>query len=115
VFNGRVLVAPDAQHTDSDQSNRNVLLSEGARVDTKPELEIYADDVICAHGTTVGQLEDEAIFYLRSRGIPKASAERMLTGAFVQELVDTVRCESLRTWLDNAVQTRLAAMHEGRA
>jgi Fe-S cluster assembly protein SufD len=76
VFNGKVIVRPDAQKTDAHQSNRNLLLSEGAEVDTKPQLEIYADDVKCSHGATVGQLDENQVFYLRSRGVGEARQER---------------------------------------
>ena len=88
VFNGRIVVHKDAQQTDSQQSNRNLLLSERAAIHTKPELEIYADDVSCAHGTTVGQLDENAVFYMRSRGIPRATAVRILAGAFAREILD---------------------------
>ncbi len=88
VFGGRIVVHKDAQRSDSDQSNHTLLLSEAARMDTKPQLEIFADDVKAAHGTTVGQLDGEAVFYLRSRGIPKAQAVQMLAGAFAREILD---------------------------
>jgi len=96
VFNGRVLVRREAQRTDSDQANHNILLSSSAEIDTKPELEIYADDVKCAHGTTIGQLDAQALHYLRVRGIPKATALEMLTNAFVMEQIDSVEHEALR-------------------
>jgi Fe-S cluster assembly protein SufD len=88
VFDGLVYVARDAQQTDAEMSNRNLLLSQGAEVDTKPQLEIYADDVKCSHGTTVGQIEPEMLFYLRSRGIPGALARRMLCLGFAGEIID---------------------------
>ena len=87
VFNGKVFVQPEAQRTDAKQTNRNLLLSRGAKVDTKPQLEIFADDVKCTHGATVGQLDEIAMFYARSRGIPPASARRLLTHAFAAEVV----------------------------
>ncbi|WP_375743271.1 Fe-S cluster assembly protein SufD [Corallococcus interemptor] len=90
TFHGRIRVREDAQKTDASQQSRNLLLSEGAQVDARPQLEIEADDVKCAHGTAVGRLDDNALFYLRSRGIPKVEAERMLTRAFASELVRAV-------------------------
>lgn len=78
VFNGKIFVRPDAQKTDAKQTNRNLLLSDGATIQTKPQLEIFADDVKCTHGATVGQLQEEAVFYLRARGIGKEAARRML-------------------------------------
>ncbi|MBN8469632.1 Fe-S cluster assembly protein SufD [Corallococcus exiguus] len=90
TFHGRIRVREDAQKTDASQQSRNLLLSEGAQVDARPQLEIFADDVKCAHGTAVGRLDDNALFYLRSRGIPKVDAERMLTQAFASELVRAV-------------------------
>ena len=88
VFNGKVLVAKHAAKTDSSQANHNLLLSKGAEIDTKPELEIYADDVKCAHGATIGQLDEQQLFYLRSRGIDAESARALLVGAFAGRLVD---------------------------
>lgn len=96
VFDGRVYVAPDAQKTDAAMSNRNLLLSEGAEVDAKPQLEINADDVKCSHGTTVGQLEPEMLFYLRSRGIKASLARRMLCLGFAGEILDCLESEPLR-------------------
>ncbi len=96
VFQGRVIVYEDAQKTDSEMNNRNLLLSEHAEVDTKPQLEIYADDVKCAHGVTVGQLDEESIFYLQSRCADKEMARNMLTFAFANEMVDKVDVESLK-------------------
>jgi Fe-S cluster assembly protein SufD len=90
TFHGKIRVREDAQKTDASQQSRNLLLSEGAQVDARPQLEIFADDVKCAHGTAVGRLDDNALFYLRSRGIPKVDAERMLTQAFASELVRAV-------------------------
>lgn len=91
VFHGRIHVRPGAQKTDAKQTNKNLLLSDRATVDTKPQLEIYADDVKCTHGATIGQLNDEAVFYLRSRGIPLPGARRMLVHAFAGEIIDRVR------------------------
>lgn len=95
VFQGRVIVAEDAQKTDSEMNNRNLLLSNDAEVDTKPQLEIYADDVKCAHGVTVGQLDEKSIFYLQSRCVDEETARNMLTFAFANEMVDKVKLKSL--------------------
>ena len=99
VFQGLVYVAEDAQKTDSSMNNRNLLLSNDAEVDAKPQLEIYADDVKCAHGVTVGQLEDKSIFYLKSRGVDEETARNMLTFAFANEMVEKVKIEGLHTLL----------------
>jgi Fe-S cluster assembly protein SufD len=107
VFNGKVLVQPAAQKTDAKQTNRNLLLSDLAKVDTKPQLEIFADDVKCTHGATVGRLDDTALFYSRSRGIPQDSAERLLTYAFAAEVIEEVALEPVRDELDRLVLDRL--------
>jgi len=99
VFQGRVIVAEDAQKTDSQMNNRNLLLSADAEVDTKPQLEIYADDVKCAHGVTVGQLDEKSIFYLQSRGLDESSARNILTFAFANEMVDKVENGELQNLL----------------
>ena len=95
VFQGRVVVAEDAQKTDSQMNNRNLLLSNDAEADTKPQLEIYADDVKCGHGVTVGQLDEKSIFYLQSRCVDEETARNMLTFAFANEMVDKVKIKSL--------------------
>ncbi len=107
VFHGRILVQQVAQKTDAKQTNKNLLLSDDATVDTKPQLEIYADDVKCTHGATVGQLNEESIFYLRSRGIGTDTARRMLIHAFASEIMDRVRCQPAREALDKLVWERL--------
>jgi Fe-S cluster assembly protein SufD len=107
VFHGRIIVRPDAQKTDAKQTNKNLLLSDDATVDTKPQLEIYADDVKCTHGATVGQLSDEAVFYLRSRGIPLEKARQMLIYAFAGEIIDRILWEPLRRELNERVWNRL--------
>ena len=109
VFNGKVFVRPEAQKTDAKQTNRNLLLSDGARVHTKPQLEIFADDVKCTHGATVGQLDDVALFYLRSRGIGEAAARTLLTYAFAAEVVEEVALEPVRLELERLVRERLGA------
>ncbi len=96
VFQGRIVVAEDAQKTDAKMSNRNLLISNRAEVNSKPQLEIYADDVKCAHGVTVGQLDDAAIFYLRSRGADEEMAKNMLTFAFANEMVERIEFKPLR-------------------
>jgi Fe-S cluster assembly protein SufD len=99
VFNGKIIVHPEAAKTDARQTNKNLLLSKEARIDTKPQLEIFNNDVKCSHGSTIGQLSQEAIFYLRSRGIGIELARSMLTRAFVQDLIDKIRIEPLRAGL----------------
>ena len=103
VFNGRVLVRQGAQRTDSVQSNRNLLLSPKAHVDTKPQLEIFADDVKCAHGATVGQLDIEEVFYLKSRGLSDAAARSLLTYAFAGEIIDRISVAPLKRQLQQRV------------
>jgi len=110
VFNGKVFVRPEAQKTDAKQTNRNLLLSDGARVNTKPQLEIFADDVKCTHGATVGRLDEVALFYARSRGIPAAAAERLLIYAFAAEVVDEVALAPVREELDRLVLERLGGL-----
>ncbi|HVR34676.1 MAG TPA: Fe-S cluster assembly protein SufD [Methylomirabilota bacterium] len=107
VFHGRILVRQDAQKTDAKQTNKNLLLSDDATVNTKPQLEIYADDVKCTHGATIGQLNEESIFYLRSRGIGEDTARRMLIHAFGGEIIDRVRCEPARDELHRIIWDRL--------
>jgi Fe-S cluster assembly protein SufD len=108
VFLGRIAVRPDAQKTDAEQINRNLLLSPRATVDTKPELEILADDVKCSHGATVGDLDEAALFYLRARGIHEAEARRMLIDAFAAEAIATVEEAGLRDYLAAHVRRWLA-------
>ena len=107
VFDGRVYVAKDAQKTDAAMSNRNLILSEGAEVDAKPQLEINADDVKCSHGTTVGQIEPEMLFYLRSRGITAPVARRMLCLGFAGEILDLLSSDALREQVAEQVGQRL--------
>lgn len=103
VFNGRILVRKDAQKTNAYQSNKAVLLSKTATIDTKPELEIYADDVKCSHGATVGHLDDTAYFYIRSRGVPSDLAKSMLIRAFADDVVEQVKIEELRDQLNHMI------------
>lgn len=103
VFNGRIMVRPNAQRTDSTQTNRNLLLTKKAQVNTKPQLEIFADDVKCAHGATVGQLDNDEIFYLRSRGLSDIDARNLLTYAFGAEIIDRIPVASLKKQLEQIV------------
>lgn len=107
VFNGKVLVAADAQKTVAHQSNRNLLLEGTAEIDTKPELEIYADDVRCSHGATVGQLDQQALFYLRSRGIGDRTARALLTFAFAEQVLARYELESLSNYIEQQIAARL--------
>jgi len=100
VFNGRIIVRKDAQKTDSKQTNKNLVLSDDAVIDTKPELQIWADDVRCTHGATIGQLDEEMMFYLRSRGIGSAEARSLLIYAFAKDVVDRVKVPALRESLE---------------
>ncbi|HEX4264868.1 MAG TPA: Fe-S cluster assembly protein SufD [Verrucomicrobiae bacterium] len=109
VFHGRILVQRIAQKTDAKQTNKNLLLSDDATADTKPQLEIYADDVKCTHGATIGQLNDESIFYLRSRGIDTVTARRMLIHAFAGEIIERIQCDGAREELDKLVWDRIEA------
>ena len=108
VFNGKIIVRKDAQKTDSKQSNKNLLLSEKAVIDTKPALEIYADDVKCTHGATIGQIDPEAVFYLRSRGIGRQEARELLTYAFANDMLERIKYEPLRERLREGLFARLA-------
>jgi len=107
VFNGRIVVDPGAQKTDAIQANRNLLLSDGARAFSNPQLEIFADDVRCTHGSTVGRLDEDAVFYLRSRGLDRAAAESLLTWAFASELVQRIPVDSVRERLERFLFERL--------
>jgi Fe-S cluster assembly protein SufD len=112
VFNGRIVVDQGAQKTDAKQSNRNLLLSDDAVVNSNPQLEIFADDVRCTHGSTVGQLDEEVVFYLRSRGIGRDEAIQLLTLAFAGEILDRVPIVEIRERLEKVVASRLAAIAE---
>lgn len=109
VFNGRIIVRPGAQRTDSKQTNNNLLLSEQARADSQPQLEIYADDVKCTHGATLGPLDRQAMFYLRSRGLGEEEARGMLTYGFGAEILDRMELATVRTALDRLVRAWLGA------
>ena len=103
VFNGKIFVREDAQKTDAKQTNQTLLLSPTAQIDTKPQLEIFADDVKCTHGATIGQLSDEALFYLRARGIAKADARALLTYAFASDIVSRIKVDAIRAQLDQVL------------
>ena len=107
VFHGRIIVHKDAQKTDAKQTNRNLLLSDDARIDTKPQLEIYADDVKCTHGATIGQIEENALFYLRSRGIDEVSARRLLLLAFANECLDRMAASAARDHVEALIHRHL--------
>jgi Fe-S cluster assembly protein SufD len=102
-----VIVRPDAQQTNAQQSNPNLLLSDGAEVNTKPQLEIHADDVKCSHGSAIGQLEEEALFYLRTRGIAEAAARELLARGFASEVTRELPIEPLREQIDLLVSEKL--------
>ena len=103
VFHGRIIVHKDAQKTDAKQTNRNLLLSDDAQIDTKPQLEIYADDVKCTHGATIGQIEGDALFYLRSRGIDEVSARKLLLFAFASECLDRMKQGPVRKHVEGLI------------
>jgi Fe-S cluster assembly protein SufD len=107
VFNGKIYVQKDAQKTNAFQSNKNILLSETATVNTKPQLEIFADDVKCSHGCTVGQLDEESMFYLRSRGITEASAKSLLVHAFAIDVLEHIKLDPVREYVDQLISERL--------
>jgi len=107
VFLGKVLVGKGAQKTLADQTNRNILLSKYAKVNSKPQLEIYADDVSCSHGSTTGQIDKEALFYLQTRGINRRKAEVLLLGAFITDVIDTIKVEPLKIYINILVNSRL--------
>ncbi len=110
VFHGRIIVHKDAQKTDAKQTNRNLLLSDDAQIDTKPQLEIYADDVKCTHGATIGQIEGDALFYLRSRGIDEVSARKLLLFAFASECLDRMKQGLVREHVEGLINRCLLQM-----
>src|SRR5690606_23893894 len=115
VFNGKVYVQPEAQKTDGKQENNNILLSDTAHIDTKPELEIYADDVKCTHGATVGRLDETALFYMKSRGIPATLARQLLTYAFAADVLETIELEAVRDSLEAQTMERFTKNEVGAA
>ena len=113
VFNGKVYVHPEAQKTDGKQTNNTLLLSERARIDTKPQLEIFADDVKCTHGATVGRIDETALFYMKSRGIPNSEARKLLTYAFAAEVLETIPVDALREGLEQMTLERFTGRVNG--
>jgi Fe-S cluster assembly protein SufD len=107
VFAGKMLIRPDAQRTNSQQTNRNLCLTNDAHMYAQPQLEIYADDVKCSHGSTVGQLDENALFYMQQRGIPADEARHLLMYAFAGEVIENIRIEALRDRLHMLVEKRL--------
>jgi Fe-S cluster assembly protein SufD len=107
VFNGKIVVRPDAQKTDAKQTNKALILSDNAQINTKPQLEIFADDVKCTHGATVGQLDKDMLFYLRARGLGLAQARGMLIRGFAGDIVKRVKIEELRERLDREIMARI--------
>ncbi len=107
VFNGKIFVRPQAQKTNAYQSNKNILLSDAASVNTKPQLEIFADDVKCSHGCTIGQLNDEGLFYLQSRGISEKNAKALLLHAFAEDILEHIKLQPLREYVDGLISKRL--------
>lgn len=106
TFNGKIYVRKDAQKTNAFQSNKNILLSDDGTINTKPQLEIYADDVKCSHGTSTGKLDEDKVFYLRARGLSEASAKKLLMHAFASEVVDTIKIETLREYVEAKISKR---------
>jgi Fe-S cluster assembly protein SufD len=107
VFNGKIMVHLDAQKTNAYQRNQNILLSDDATVNTKPQLEIFADDVKCTHGATIGQLDEEPMFYLRSRGIPEDVARKLLLNAFADDIAEKINIPELVTLLEQQIEHKL--------
>ena len=112
VFNGKIFVQRDAQKTNAYQSNKNILLSDSATVNTKPQLEIFADDVKCSHGCTIGQLDEEGMFYLRSRGVSEKTAKSLLVHAFAIDILGHIKPEPIRSYVDKLISERLEFEHE---
>lgn len=111
VFNGKIMVHRDAQKTNAFQSNQNILISDTASINTKPELEIYADDVKCSHGCTIGQLDDEAMFYLQSRGLGKEAATNLLIQAFIGDVLDFIQCDALRENMEQFIHNKFQELN----
>jgi Fe-S cluster assembly protein SufD len=107
VFNGKIMVHLDAQKTNAYQRNQNILLSNEATINTKPQLEIFADDVKCTHGATIGQLDEEPMFYLRSRGIPADVARKMLLNAFADDIAERIKIPELVKLLEQEIEKKI--------
>lgn len=108
VFNGKIFVRKDAQKTNAYQSNKNILIGSQSSANTKPQLEIFADDVKCSHGCTIGKLDDDALFYLRARGISMENARALLLHAFVMDILEQIKDENIRNFADRLVSNRLS-------
>jgi Fe-S cluster assembly protein SufD len=107
IFNGKIFVRKDAQKTNAYQTNKNILMGENASANTKPQLEIFADDVKCSHGCTIGKLDDDALFYLRARGISEQNAKALLLHAFAADILQQIDIEELRSYIDGLISDRL--------
>jgi Fe-S cluster assembly protein SufD len=107
VFNGKIFVRQDAQKTNAYQSSKNILLSDDATINTKPQLEIYADDVKCSHGSSTGHIDENAIFYLRARGLSTDSAKSLLMTAFAIDVIQTITIESYKNYLERIIEKSL--------
>ena len=112
VFNGKVYVHPEAQKTDGKQTNNTLLLSKDAQVDTKPQLEIFADDVKCTHGATVGKLDEMALFYMKSRGVDADTAKRLLIYAFAADVIETIERAEVKEYLEQISRERFVGVGE---
>jgi Fe-S cluster assembly protein SufD len=108
VFNGKIFVRKDAQKTNAYQSNKNILLGANASANTKPQLEIFADDVKCSHGCTIGKLDEDALFYLRARGISEKNAQALLLHAFAIDILDQIKIEPIKAYVDQLISERLS-------
>jgi len=107
VFNGKVIVEKEAQKTNAFQQNNNILIDDGATINAKPQLEIFADDVKCSHGCTIGQLDSDALFYMRSRGIPKREANGLLLYAFANDALEKIKIPELKTRITKLIAKKL--------
>jgi Fe-S cluster assembly protein SufD len=114
VFNGKVIVRPDAQKTNAFQENNNIILSQEALVNTKPQLEIFADDVKCSHGATIGQLDKEAMFYLKSRGLGEETARSILIHAFASDVIKSVKVVPVRNYIEDILNDKFNKSFESR-
>jgi Fe-S cluster assembly protein SufD len=115
VFNGKIIVHPQAQRSNAQLVNQNLLLAKTAEINTKPELEIYADDVKCSHGATVGQIDDESLFYLRSRGIEEQTAQNILTYAFASEVINQIKDFKIKEYIINCVKRKFTGIGQSEA
>jgi Fe-S cluster assembly protein SufD len=111
VFNGKIIVRPDAQKTDAKQTNKALLLTDEAQINTKPQLEIFADDVKCTHGAAIGQLDDDAMFYLRARGIAEIDARSLLIHAFAGQVLDGIKVDAVRERVQRVMEEKLRIGH----